>query len=65
MKLKQIKITICEACLNGEGQECHTPECAMFLHAVGLPIHPEMYEVLQEREAPEDYAAKRAGKEKK
>lgn len=48
MKLKHIKIIICEACLDGKGQECHTPGCALFLHRVDLPIHPELYEVEQE-----------------
>lgn len=48
MKLKQVKITICEACLNGEGEMCNVPGCALCRHAVDLPIAPEMYEVLQE-----------------
>ena len=54
MKLKRIKIIICEACLKGEGEECHTPGCAFFLHSIDLPIHPEMYEVIDEWE--EDYS---------
>jgi len=54
MKLKWIKIIICEACLYGEGEECHTPGCALFLHSVDLPIHPEMYEVLDEWEEPDN-----------
>jgi len=53
MKLKKIQITICETCLDAIGQECHTPGCALFLHAVDLPINPEMYEVIDEWE--EDY----------
>ena len=49
MKVKQVKIWICQACLDGEGEECHTPECAWFLHdSPGAPIMPELYEVLQE-----------------
>lgn len=36
--LKQIVIWICEPCLNGEGKECHTPGCALWLHRVDLPI---------------------------
>ena len=56
MKLLTIQITICEACLDGIGEECHTPGCALFLHRVDLPIHPEMYTVLYETEALEhDY----------
>ena len=46
--LKQIVITICEPCLNGEGEECHTPGCALWLHSVDLPFIPEMYTVIQE-----------------
>lgn len=48
MKLRRIEITICEACLDGVGRECHTPGCALFLHAVDLPIAPEAYEVKAE-----------------
>jgi len=47
MKLKLIKIQICEACLDGIGDECHTPGCALWLHSVDLPIHKEFYEVLE------------------
>lgn len=51
MKIKEVKIWLCEACLNGEGQECHTPGCALWIHnSPGLPIAPELYEVLQEYE---------------
>lgn len=48
MKLRTIVITLCQACLDGEGEECHTPGCAMFLHRVDLPFAPESYEVLAE-----------------
>ena len=48
MKIKHISIYICEACLNGKGQECHTPGCALFLHSVDLPIDPRLYQVLDE-----------------
>lgn len=49
MKIKQIKISLCEACLNGEGEECHSPGCALFLHnSPGYPITPELYTVIQE-----------------
>jgi len=53
MKIKRIEIRICEACLNGEGQECHTPGCALWLHKVDLPIDPGLYRVLDEYEEPE------------
>lgn len=49
MKLKLVKIWLCEACLNGEGEECHTPGCALWIHSSpGHPIIPELYEVLNE-----------------
>lgn len=51
MKIKRIIINICEPCLKGEGKECHTPGCALFLHKVDLPIHEELYEVLNEYES--------------
>jgi hypothetical protein len=38
IRLKLIAITICEPCLKGDGEECHTPGCALWLHAVDLPI---------------------------
>lgn len=53
MKLKTIEITICEACLNGEGEMCHTPGCALWLHAVDLQIDPEFYVVKRTEDAPE------------
>jgi hypothetical protein len=46
MKLKRIEITICEACLAGEGEECHTPGCALMLHSVSLPIDSLLYDEL-------------------
>jgi hypothetical protein len=50
MKLLTIEIRICEACLNGEGRECHTPGCAYFLHEVDLPVMPGLYKVIQTEE---------------
>lgn len=45
--LHTVKIQLCELCLRGVGEECHTPECALWLHdSPGIPIHPELYEVL-------------------
>jgi hypothetical protein len=51
VKIKKIAIQICEACLEGRGEECHTPGCALFLHTGDLPIDPGVYEVLEEFEA--------------
>jgi hypothetical protein len=39
MKLKTIEITICEACLEGKGQECHTAGCAMWMHRVDITFY--------------------------
>ena len=51
MKTKKIEIWLCEACLNGEGQQCDTPGCALFLHnSPGHPIAPELYKILDEYE---------------
>ena len=50
MHIKRIVINICEACLDGEGQECHTPGCALFLHKVDLPIASDLYIILDEYE---------------
>lgn len=54
MNLKRITITICEPCLNGEGEECHSPGCALYLHRVDLPIAPELYGVQEEFEVNDD-----------
>ena len=49
MILKRIIITLCESCLKGEGEECHTPGCALFLHnSPGFEIMPEAYDVLSQ-----------------
>lgn len=48
MKLKLVKMWICQGCLDGDGDECHTPGCSLFLHKVDLPIAPELYEVVSE-----------------
>lgn len=49
-KLKKVEIILCEDCLNGEGVQCHTPGCALFLHHVPgpMPIMPELYRVKEE-----------------
>lgn len=50
MKLKKITIIICEACLNGEGEMCHTPSCALCRHKVDIPFLADTYEVQDEWE---------------
>jgi hypothetical protein len=38
-KLHRVVLTLCALCLDGEGGECHTPGCAMWLNrAPDLPI---------------------------
>lgn len=43
-KLRHVKIWLCQPCIDGEGEECHTPGCVLFLHRVDLPIHEELIE---------------------
>lgn len=46
MKLFRAKITICQGCVDGDGQECHSPGCSLYLHRVDLPIEvDEMVEI--------------------
>ena len=51
MKIKRIEIAICEACLEGDGEMCTTPECALCWHLVDIPISDGLYEVKEEYEA--------------
>lgn len=46
IEVRQIVVWVCQPCLDGEGSECHTPGCALFLHRIDLPIHPELYTVI-------------------
>jgi hypothetical protein len=47
--VKLIKIWVCEPCLQGVGEVCCTPSCALCRHrSLEWPIMPEMYEVLEE-----------------
>lgn len=48
MKLFRVTLLICEGCLDGVGQECHTAGCAYFLHAVDLPLARELLEACEE-----------------
>jgi len=49
VNLKLVKIWLCEACLNGDGDECHTPGCALCWHnSPGHSIEPKLYEILNE-----------------
>ncbi len=64
MKLKLVTMWICEACLNGEGKECHTPGCALWLHRVDLPVDRRLYKVVQETEEEEAPDGHEKAKEK-
>jgi hypothetical protein len=49
MKVYKIQINICEACLKGIGQECHTPGCANFLKDVPENGYSEyQYEIIED-----------------
>lgn len=51
MNIKRVIIDLCDGCLNGDGEECHTPGCALFLHSSpGHSIAPELYCVLPDAE---------------
>jgi len=42
-----VRIRLCSACLGGEGGECHTPGCALWLNrAPDLPISALLYDDL-------------------
>ncbi len=64
MKLYKLDVAICELCLKGEGSECHTPGCALFLHTVP-PGRPTLWEswhdvpgaLVHVGEEPEDHAS--------
>lgn len=36
--LEYVALQICTACIDGIGDECHTPGCALWIHHVDLPI---------------------------
>lgn len=48
IRVRRIVIDICVPCLEGIGQECHTPECARYLHRVDLRTHEELYHIVHE-----------------
>lgn len=47
--LKTIRITICADCLDGIGETCKTPGCALLSHRVDLAIDPSSYDVIESR----------------
>lgn len=47
-KLFRITGWICEACLNGEGEQCHTPGCFLIRHrAPDFPICRDVLEICE------------------
>ena len=57
-EVRCVVVRLCVACIKGEGQECHTPGCALFLHRVDIPI---MEELLEDADA---FAAARVAEER-
>lgn len=46
-QVHRVAISLCQLCLDGKGEECHTPGCALFLHnSPGHPIYAEFYEII-------------------
>lgn len=46
--VRLVQILLCDSCLQGIGQECHTPGCALFMHRCpDFPIMPELYDVIE------------------
>lgn len=36
--LHKVTLNLCVACIDGVGDECHTPGCDLWLHSVDIPI---------------------------
>jgi hypothetical protein len=47
----KVTLNLCEACIDGEGEECHTPGCDLFPHAVDIPILPAREQIADRRMA--------------
>jgi hypothetical protein len=47
-RVRTVQIRLCDACLNGDGGECHTPGCALWLNqGPDLGVWPELYVVIE------------------
>ncbi|MGB3443966.1 MAG: hypothetical protein WBA97_34960 [Actinophytocola sp.] len=53
----KITLNLCEPCINGVGEECHTPGCDLWLHAVDMPILAAQEQVQDEPSAVETVAS--------
>lgn len=43
--VRKYSIDLCDACIDGLGEECHTPGCALWIHdSPGIPISVASYE---------------------
>lgn len=36
--VRRVTLDLCDACIDGIGEECHTPGCDLYLHSVDIPI---------------------------
>lgn len=48
-RVHRVNLLLCEGCLLGKGQECHTPACALCWHdaPAPFPINPELYLIVE------------------
>lgn len=47
IRVREVRLRICELCLTGKGGECHVPGCVLWLNrAPDLALHPELYTLL-------------------
>jgi hypothetical protein len=49
IRLRRVTVHLCEPCLNGEGGECHTPGCALWMNRapdVGVITYEDIYHSL-------------------
>jgi hypothetical protein len=43
-ELRTVTVTICERCIAGEGGECHTPGCLLYMNrAPDVPLQLSLY----------------------
>lgn len=52
-RLNYVEITLCDACLDGQGGECHVPGCGLWMAcAPDIPIRDKAHDVTPYREGP-------------
>jgi len=47
MKIYRVELLLCEACIKGEGEMCHTASCILCRHSVDLPIDLELTTIIE------------------